>query len=148
MEPGRALPRLSGVRFASSLSRRHAYGAAAVCLLALGGCATTTQTPTETPTTFAVTGTVRASPACPGPVRLDSTCPDRPIATATVTVTRDGTTIASTVTDSAGHYRFQLPAGRYAIGATNTGGYASQATQTVDVPPAIVVDLTVDSGMR
>ena len=97
---------------------------------------------------FAVTGTVRVSPACPGPVRLDSPCPDRPLQGATVTAAQSSRTVASTVTDAAGQYRLDLPPGRYDIVATNVGGYPSHATRTIDIPPAVVADLTVDSGMR
>ena len=119
-----------------------------MCLLALAGCASAAPGAADQPPVFAVAGTVRVSPACPGPVRLDSPCPDRPLQGATVTASQHTRMITSTVTDTAGRYRLDLPVGRYDIVATNVGGYRSHATRTIDVPPAVVVDLTVDSGMR
>jgi hypothetical protein len=129
--------------------RRRAYRlVAALWLAVLAGCASVGPSPADTPSAYAVTGIVRVSPACPGPVRLDSPCPDRPLGGATVTASRNARTIASTITDASGHYRLDLPPGRYDIVAINVGGYASRATRTIDVPPSAVVDLTVDSGMR
>jgi hypothetical protein len=125
----------------------------ALCLLPVilsgvfgAGCATTT-TPAST-SIFAVTGTVYRSPACGGPVRIDSPCPDQPLNAATVVATQGTTTVATTRTDPAGHYRITLPRGTYQITATNTGGYRSQTSKTVELPPDTVIDLTVDSGMR
>jgi hypothetical protein len=95
-----------------------------------------------------VTGTVYISPACPGPVRIDSPCPDHPLAAATVEAMQGTTVVATTRTGAGGHYRITLPAGSYQFTATNTGGFRSRAAKTVDLPPATVVDLTVGSGMR
>jgi hypothetical protein len=97
---------------------------------------------------YAVTGTVRISPACPGPMRIDSPCPDHPLAAATVEAMQGTTVVATTHTDADGHYRITLPAGKYQFTGTNAGGFRSRASKPVNLPPATVVDLTVDSGMR
>jgi hypothetical protein len=81
-------------------------------------------------------------------VRLDSPCPDRPLAAARVVATQGTTVVATAVTDAAGHYALDLRTGSYLIVATVVGGYPSRATHAVTVPPDTIVDLTVDSGMR
>lgn len=65
-------------------------------------------------------------------------------------VALDGNAIrGSTLTDSSGAFHLTLPDGRYAIRATNVGGYASTATEQVVISDAPVsVTLIVDSGIR
>lgn len=121
---------------------------AAVAVFAIGGCAAPSAKPAVPSAVSQVSGTVTSSPACPGPVALDSPCPARPLADASVEATRGGTVTATTTTDSTGHYTLSLPAGTYQIVATSTGGYRAHATRNVAVPPDAHVDLTVDSGMR
>jgi hypothetical protein len=134
-------------------SRRHRRApgiatALAAVLLAAAGCTSSRGTPTRPPAEFRVTGTVYTSPACPGPVGIDSACPDRPLAGARVEVTRYRTVVATAVTDAAGHYALALAAGTYQVVATDPGGLRTHATRTVTVPPDAVADLTVDSGLR
>jgi hypothetical protein len=58
--------------------------------------------------------------------------------------------VASTHTGAGGRFALSVPAGRYVIRATNIGGLATTAEQTVDVEAAatIRVTLVVDSGIR
>jgi hypothetical protein len=130
--------------------RMAALAVAAMTTVVLGaaGCATSEPRPGDSAATYRVSGTVRTSPGCPGPTRLDSPCPDRPLAAAEVQATRDATVVATTLTDAAGRYTLNLPSGSYQITVTNVGGYKSRATRSIVLPPGTVVDLTVDSGMR
>ena len=135
--------------------RFHAGLAVALAVLALAGCTEPTPSPREsglpspgasTPASvgstppqpiadkfaLAVTGTVTASPGCPGPQRAESPCPDKPVAGAPVELTASGTVVARTTTDAAGRFRVTVPAGTYEITARNTG-YASRVTQSITV---------------
>ena len=119
-----------------------------VGVLALAGCATGTSGPsTPTGSGIRVTGTVTASPSCPGPARVGSSCPNRPVAGALVELARNGAVVASTTTDATGHFQLTVPAGTYIIRAHNVG-YASQTTQMITVTGPIDVPLVVDSGIR
>jgi hypothetical protein len=146
LEPHRELRRHTDMR---STRRRRAVACLLPMILAGGfaaGCAKPA-TPASPPV-YAVTGTVYIPPACPGPMRIDSPCPDHPLPAATVEAMKGTTVVATTRTDVDGHYRITLPAGSYQFTATNAGGFRSRASKIVDLPPATVVDLTVGSGMK
>jgi hypothetical protein len=126
-----------------------------VGVLVLTGCAANRPadgrggggTPSSGPSGVAVTGTVAAAPACPGPERLDSPCPPRPVAGAQVEMEATGTAVATTTTDDAGRFRFVVPPGNYRITAHNVG-YQSQNSQDITVAGALDLTMVVDSGMR
>jgi hypothetical protein len=94
-------------------------------------------------------GTVTAGLTCPVE-RAGSPCPDRPVAGAGVEARRGASVVASTHTDSAGRYRFEVAPGTYLIVATNVGGYRSAAQRQVSVSSGqrATVDLVVDTGTR
>lgn len=95
---------------------------------------------------YVLSGTVTATPAYPGPQRID-TPSHRPVAGATVTLSAASATVATTTTDDAGRFSLTVPPGRYDLAATGTG-YRSQAGQPVTVAEPTTVTLVVDSGMR
>lgn len=102
----------------------------------------------DTDPVFTVTGTVTATPAYPGPQRIDSPVPaSRPVAGATVRLTSRGTPVASTTTDATGRFAVMVPAGRYDVTATGTG-YRGGATRELTVAGPTAITLVVDSGMR
>jgi Carboxypeptidase regulatory-like domain len=122
--------------------------AVVIGVMALAGCAQKTGgTPTPSESGIKVTGTVTASPGCPGPQRIDSPCPDRPVAGAPVEFARDGAIVATTTTDAAGHFSITVAPGSYEVTARNVG-YFSRITRTVDVTAPLDLSLVVDSGMR
>jgi hypothetical protein len=122
--------------------------AVVIGVMAVASCATGTAVPsTPSGSGVVVTGTVTASPSCPGPQRLDSPCPNRPVNGATVEMAANGSVVATTTTDATGHFQFTIPAGTYDITARNVG-YASRTTQTITVTGPVDVPLVVDSGMR
>jgi hypothetical protein len=117
-------------------------------VVALAGCATGTGAPASpTASGIEVTGTVTSSPSCPGPQRIDSPCPNRPVIGAPVELATKGSVVASTTTDSTGHFRVTVPAGTYVITARNVG-YASHTTKMITVAGPVDVPLVVDSGIR
>jgi hypothetical protein len=90
---------------------------------------------------------VLSSPGCPGPARAEDPCPDRPVAGARVELVRANRIVASTRTDSGGHFVMHVPPGSYRITAHNVG-YGSMDTQAVSVTGPVNVRLVVDSGLR
>jgi carboxypeptidase family protein len=97
---------------------------------------------------FPLTGTVTATPAYPGPQRIDSPVPShRPVAGATVTLSSAGAAVATTTTDGTGRFIFTVPAGGYDITVTDTG-YPGGAAEQVTMTGPTTVTLIVDSGMR
>ena len=115
----------------------------------LAACATSSPGGGQSPTAsgIPITGTVTARPGCPGPERLDSPCPPRPVAGARVDVLRGGTIVTTVTTDAAGRFRALVPAGEYDVTAHNVG-HESQATEHVTVDGPVQVSLVVDSGLR
>ncbi|HVR88710.1 MAG TPA: hypothetical protein VHG53_04095 [Candidatus Limnocylindria bacterium] len=95
-----------------------------------------------------ITGTVLAGPACPGPARVGSPCPDRPVAVQLV-VTKDGVQVASILTLEDGRFKADLAAGTYVIRGTGTG-FPIVREVSVDVPPDRYIEITVhaDTGIR
>ena len=117
-------------------------------VVALTGCAQKAPgAPTPGGSGIVVTGTVTASPGCPGPQRVDSPCPNRPVAGAPVEFAANGAIVATTNTDDTGRFRIAVPPGVYEITARNVG-YFSRTTQTVSVTGPMDLSLVVDSGMR
>jgi len=115
-------------------------------LLLLTGCAHAGQSTGSTQLTLS--GTVRAEPGCPGPVSLESRCPARPVAGATVEADQNGHEAGRTTTDQNGRFTLRLTAGTYQVTAINAGGLKSTATKTVALTAGTDITLIVDSGMR
>ena len=95
-----------------------------------------------------ITGTVLAGPACPGPVRVGSACPDRPISLQ-LAFLKDGAQVASVTSSADGRFKVDLAPGRYVIRGTGSG-LPSVRTLTVDVPPGAYLEVAVsaDTGIR
>jgi hypothetical protein len=95
-----------------------------------------------------VSGHVLTAPVCPVE-RAGHECPPRPVAGSAVIALEGDIVRDSTVTDAAGAFSLTLAYGRYVIRATNAGGYASTASEPVEVSGTPVhITLTVDSGIR
>ena len=95
-----------------------------------------------------ITGTVLAGPACPGPARVGSPCPDRPVAVQ-LAFFRNGTQVATATSALDGRFRVDLPTGRYVIRGAG-GGLPAVREVSVDVPTDRYIDVTVsgDTGVR
>ncbi|HEX9494806.1 MAG TPA: hypothetical protein VGA38_03515 [Candidatus Limnocylindria bacterium] len=95
-----------------------------------------------------IRGVVLAGPACPGPARVDSPCPDRPVAVQLVFI-KDGAQAASVPSFEDGRFTVDLPPGRYTIRGAGTG-FPIVREMTVDVPADRHIEVTVhaDTGMR
>ena len=94
-----------------------------------------------------IRGTILAGPACPGPARLDSPCPDRPVAMAVEVVS--GTTVAATfTTDAAGTFSVTVAPGTYTL-RSKSGLPALRSSTVVVVDGRFTdVELHADTGIR
>ena len=95
-----------------------------------------------------VSGRVLAGPTCPVQ-RLDSPCPDRPVAVALVVADERGGVVARVTSDADGRFRLALAPGSYMIRSD------SQRLPVLRPTPFVVVvgrvtelDLRADSGIR
>jgi hypothetical protein len=69
------------------------------------------------------------------------------VAGARVELIRANRVVASTTTDSGGHFLMNVASGSYRITAHNVG-YGSQASRSISVSGPVTVRLVVDSGLR
>lgn len=94
-----------------------------------------------------ISGTVLAGPACPGPVRVGSPCPDRPVAI-TIEAVQGGAVAATFTTAADGRFRVPLAPGSYVL--RSKSGLPALRAQTVTVAAGTYteVELHADTGMR
>ena len=118
------------------------------------GSSTTTSAPTTTvapppPAGTGAYGSVLAGPTCPVE-RAGQPCPPQPVAAEVDGRDANGRTVASTHTDSAGHYRLALAPGSYILVAvTGTTFPRCPATPVTVTPgPAVRQDVNCDTGIR
>jgi hypothetical protein len=124
------------------------FGLALLAAIILLLCACTNRSGQVTVHSGLVTGSVLTAPVCPVE-RVGQECPPRPVSRAAVVALEGDSVRGSTLTDTAGAFSLTLPDGRYVIRATNVGGYASTASESVVVSDNPVhITLTVDSGIR
>jgi hypothetical protein len=94
-----------------------------------------------------IRGTILAGPACPGPARLDSPCPDRPVAMTVEVVS--GTTVAATfTTDAAGKFSVSVGPGSYTLRSKSGLPALKSATVVVVDGQFTDVELHADTGIR
>lgn len=124
----------------------------AVLVLVIAACGTLSG-----PTAPVVPGTglaigAEAGPTCPVEQPGDPACKARPVADATVIIVdRQGTTVATVVTDPEGLATVALPAGEYVVQpqpAEGLMGTAEQQTVAVVAGMLTPVTLAYDTGIR
>jgi hypothetical protein len=115
--------------------------ALAVLTLVLAACGA------AVPANTGIRGTILAGPACPGPARLDSPCPDRPVAMTVEVVS--GTTVAATfTTDPSGRFSVGVSAGTYTL-RSKSGLPTLRSSSVVVVDGQFTdVELHADTGIR
>jgi hypothetical protein len=97
--------------------------------------------------TSGIRGTIVAGPACPGPARLDSPCPDRPVAMTVEVVS--GTAIAATfATDGAGTFSVSVAPGTYTLRSKSGLPVLGPSTVVVVAGAYTDVRLHADTGIR
>ena len=99
------------------------------------------------PANTGIRGTILAGPACPGPARLDSPCPDRPVAMTVELVS--GTTVAATfTTDAAGKFMVGVAPGTYTLRSKSGLPALKPVTVAVMDGQFTDVELHADTGVR
>lgn len=98
-----------------------------------------------------IQGQVFIGPACPGPVSIDSPCPNQPFQ-ATLTIrTPQNERVGQVTTDANGQFRLGLPAGSYIVHPEPPKeGIAYAQDQPVDVRAGefTSIEIVYDSGIR
>ena len=94
-----------------------------------------------------IRGTILAGPACPGPVRLESPCPDRPVSM-TVEVLSGSTVAATFTTDAAGKFSVGVAPGTYTLRSKNGLPALKSPTVVVVDGQFTDVELHADTGIR
>ena len=121
-----------------------------LAIVACAGSSTSQHQPLDS----GVQGVTMVGPTCPAqPEAAD--CPDQPLATANLTITRQGsaTVVATGRSDADGRFRIPLDPGTYTLHPSNPAGTTtppSASAQSFVVHPHIYTALTVsfDSGIR
>ena len=97
-----------------------------------------------------VSGRVLLGPMCPVESAA-SPCPDQPFADARVEAVRDGSVVATSVTDAEGRFSIALEPGTYVVRVA-LGADPARSSSPVDVSvrpgETTRVDLAVDTGIR
>lgn len=117
--------------------------------IALAGCGL--RNPLDEPVTeTGISGTVLAGPACPGPVRADSPCPDKPVSVPLAVLDVAGRTVATTKSDGNGRFRVAVASGTYTVSGTEPQSLPAVKPTKVIVPTTGYIDVKVqaDTGIR
>ncbi|MDP9264767.1 MAG: hypothetical protein M3O91_01420 [Chloroflexota bacterium] len=117
--------------------------ALALALIAVSACGPVQATPQS-----GMKGQVLAGPACPGPARVESPCPDRPVSMKLAMVGSGGS-VAETQSSSDGTFSVALPSGHYTVRSSGSG-LPSLREVAVDVPAGgyATITLHADTGLR
>lgn len=105
---------------------------------------------TETPAPSGIEGQTVMGPACPGPIQIDTPCPDTPVQ-ATITILKGNSEQVSQVqSNTQGMFTVTLPPGTYILQPEPLSAlqHAEPMTVTVAAGDFISVIITYDSGMR
>lgn len=97
-----------------------------------------------------IEGQVLLGPACPGPVRADKPCPDKPYQATIQVQDQNGNTVTHFQTDANGNFQVDLSPGTYILHPESSGAFPRAANQTVTVDPGqfTKVQIEYDSGLR
>jgi hypothetical protein len=132
---------MRSIRRGSSIQARSTSAALLLLALVVGACGSVGAPPSG------IQGTILAGPACPGPVRLGSPCPDRPVAMTVEVVS--GTAVATTfTTDANGAFSVSVAPGTYVL-RSKSGLPALRSTPVVVLAGQYTkVELHADTGIR
>lgn len=122
-------------------------------LLATLGVMCTSSQETEPPlslTESGVEGQALVGPACPGPVRSDRPCSDRPLQTTLAVLDASEQLVARVDTDADGRFRISLPPGQYMLRPELAARFpfASPVDVVVAEGQYTYTEIHFDSGMR
>ena len=94
-----------------------------------------------------IRGTILAGPACPGPARSDSPCPDRPLRM-TVEIVQSSTVVGTFTTSDDGTFSVALAPGAYTL--RSKAGLPVLRSQSVTVAAGTYTEVVLhaDTGIR
>lgn len=97
-----------------------------------------------------IEGQVLIGPACPGPTRVGSPCPDQPYQASFIVLTSANEQVTQFKTDEQGQFRISLSPGTYILHPVLEGAYPRASDQGVTVAAGKYTNLQIifDSGMR
>lgn len=98
-----------------------------------------------------IEGQVSIGPACPGPVTVDSPCPDQPYQATLTILTTQNERVGQVTTDEVGRFKLSLAPGAYVIRPERPKegiAYAPETTITVVPGEYLPIKIVYDSGMR
>ncbi len=97
-----------------------------------------------------IVGQVTLGPACPGPVKVDTPCPDKPYQASFTILDSSGAVVQQFQTDADGNFKVPLAPGTYTLHPETQGMLPIARDQVVTVPEGQFVSLQIkfDSGMR
>jgi hypothetical protein len=100
--------------------------------------------------TSGIEGRVLIGPACPGPVKIDQPCPDKPYQATISVLSEDGTPVTQFISRADGRFKILLPPGRYTLHPQSPSAYPRAGDQTIDVQDDRFskVEIHYDSGIR
>ncbi len=130
---------------------RGVAGALAALAVLAGGCGSSdTTTGGGALQGSGIEGTVNVGPTCPGPSIVNDTrdCTEPLAADVRVVDDSTGQEAAQTTSDSEGHFRVDLPPGKYAITVPGNAGLAEPVRVTVQPGKYSEADVLIDSGVR
>jgi len=106
--------------------------------------------PTGTPAPSGIEGQTLMGPACAGPVRIDTPCPDTPIQTTITVLNASVEQVTQVKSDEQGLFTLLLPPGTYTLQPEplNILQRAEPITVTVTAGAFVSVTITYDSGIR
>lgn len=110
----------------------------------------TQPSPTETPSPSGIEGQTLMGPACPGPVQIDTPCPDTPIQATVTVLNARAEQVAQVESDAQGYFTIHLTPGTYTLQPEplNVLQHAAPVTVTVAAGDYVTVIITYDSGIR
>jgi hypothetical protein len=105
---------------------------------------------TETPTPSGITGETLMGPACPGPVQIDTPCPDIPVQATIAVLNANLEEVSRVQSDAQGKFTLPLPPGTYTLQPKPISALqrAEPMTVTVVAGDFVSVIITYDSGIR
>jgi hypothetical protein len=97
-----------------------------------------------------IEGIVTLGPACPGPVSIESPCPDQPYQAVIAILDIQGEPILEFQSDQAGIFRQELPPGLYILHPQSPDAlpYAEEVQVLVQAGQFSRIDIHYDSGLR
>ena len=97
-----------------------------------------------------IQGQITLGPACPGPVRAENPCPDRPYQTTITVLDQENKVVTQFQSDTQGIFNVVLPPGTYILHPASSAVMPRSGDQTVTVIQGqfTQVNIVYDSGMR